>query len=89
MEKKKWYKSKIILLMLTSGMVVGGDLLFKYLTGQGVTPEQIAVISDKYPDIAANIDKLQNGASWLEYGGLIIAGGVAIIRRWFTSSTLF
>lgn len=87
MEKKPWYKSKIFLLSGALALVGGTDLAFGWLSGQGVTPEQINVIDATLPGTA---DAIKDAVAGKNYLGIITAlGGFlgAIWRAWFTSGS--
>jgi len=88
MEKKPWYKSKIALLGIVMGTIGLTDLSFHWLTGAGVTADQIAAVKTALPDVANNI---QQAVESRNYFGIITAvGGYlgAIWRVWFTSSQI-
>ena len=83
---KKWYKSKIFLLGAVIGLIGATDLAFGWLSGQGVTPEQITVIESTLPGTA---DGIKDAIAGKNYFGIITALGgfvTAIFRAWFTSS---
>jgi hypothetical protein len=88
MESKKWYQSKIILLSLSTALVVGGNLLTGFLTGQGVTPEQLNAIAAAEPEVAEAVQRVQAGENILQ----IIAGlfpiAIMVLRLWFTNTTI-
>lgn len=85
---KPWYQSKIILLSLSSVAVYGGTWLYNYLSGAGVTPEQIDVIRTTQPQIADAVEEFKTGQNVLNTViGLVIPSAIAIARRWFTNIT--
>lgn len=86
---KPWYTSKIILLAGASVLVYGGNALTGFLTGAGVTPEQIEVIRSTQPAIAQTIEDFKSGQNILS----TIVGGVipvliVIARKWWTTISL-
>lgn len=81
---KKWYQSKIFLLGIVLGVVGATDLAFGWLSGHGVTAEQINVIQTTLPDLANNV---KDAVIAKNYFGIITAVGgfvTAIWRYWFT-----
>lgn len=87
-EKKPWYKSKIILMGAGMIAVFGSTLLKNWLVGQGVTPEQMAVLEELKPDIVGNIENIQNGSNLLAEIGIIFGAVIIIVRKWFTTKLL-
>lgn len=82
---KKWYQSKLFLLCAVLALVGGTDLAFGWLSGAGVTPEQIQVIDATLPGTADAVKEAIDGKNYL---GIITAiGGFigAIWRYWFTT----
>lgn len=88
METKKWYQSKTILIAVTTFLVAGSDLLFKWLSGEGVTQTQIGAIQGAYPDIAEGIRGLQSGESIYQFISMLVSVGVTVFRVWFTESKI-
>jgi hypothetical protein len=88
MEKKPWHKSKIFLAGLVMAAVAIGNTAIGFVTGQGVTPEQIGVIQDNYPAIAENVKDAVNGGNVLN--ALYGIGGtlIAIWRYWYTNTSI-
>ncbi len=83
---KKWYQSKIFLLAVVMALVGGTDLTFGWLSGAGVTAEQINVIDATLPGTA---DAVKDAIAGKNYFGIITALGgffTAIWRAWFTST---
>lgn len=81
---KKWYQSKIFLLACVMALVGGTDLAFGWLSGAGVTPQQISVIDATLPGTA---DAVKDAIAAKNYFGIITAIGgfiTAIWRAWFT-----
>lgn len=85
---KPWYKSKIVLLSLSSLLVVGSNLLGNWLTGQGVTQEQMDAIAAVQPATADAIHKVQDGSNWLQALVGISSVLVLVFRTWFTSTKI-
>jgi len=84
---KKWYQSKIFLLAAVMGLVGGADLAFGWLSGSGVTAEQINIIDATLPGTA---DAVKDAVAGKNYLGVITAIGgfvTAIWRAWFTSGS--
>lgn len=88
MESKKWYQSKIVLLSLSTILIVGGNLLTGFLTGQGVTPEQLDAVAAAEPEVAEAIERVQTGDSILQIVAGLFPTLVLILRVWFTSTTI-
>ena len=88
MEKKPWYRSKIFVLGVVMGMVGVTDLATGWLSGQGVTSDQINVIQTALPAASENI---KDAIAAKNYFGIITAAGgflTAIWRKWFTNTTI-
>ena len=86
---KPWYQSKIILLAGTAVLVYGSNAMTGFLTGAGVTPEQIEVIRSTQPQIADAVEQFKTGQNVLS----TIVGGViplliVIARKWFNTISL-
>lgn len=84
MEKKPWYKSKIILLAGTLLLVFGGNLLGASLFRSGVTPEQIEAIQTAAPQAEDIFNRLQSGENIMSMIGAIISLLIIVFRGWFT-----
>ena len=85
MTTKKWYQSKIFLLAAVMALVGATDLAFGWLSGTGITPEQIQVIDATLPGTA---DAVKDAVAGKNYFAIITAMGgfvTAIWRAWFTS----
>jgi hypothetical protein len=88
MEKKPWYKSKIFLLGCVMALVGGTDLAFGWLSGNGITADQINVIQTTLPELGGDVKAAIDGKN---YFGIITAVGgfvTAIWRKWFTSTEI-
>lgn len=86
MEKKPWYKSKITLAGIVLAITALTDAVTGFLSGSGVTPEQIAVIEQAYPQAA---DQIKDAVAGNDYFKAITAVGgffVTIWRIWFSPS---
>lgn len=83
---KPWWQSKIILLALSSILLFGGNALTGFLTGSGVTPEQLDALKQAQPDIANSVEQLQHGGNVIQVilGGIVPAL-IVIARKWFTN----
>lgn len=70
-------------------MVYGLDALTGFLTGSGVTPEQIQVIRDTQPDIAEAVEEYKSGSNVLQTTlGVLLPALIAVVRRWWTNIPL-
>lgn len=87
-QKKPWYKSKIFLLASILAVVFGTDAYFHFISGAGVTPEQIEIVYSTKPEIADAIKDLQDGRPWYSVIGVVGSVAVAIFRKWFTSESI-
>ena len=86
-DKKPWYKSKIALL----GIALAITAVTAYGTGwlsMQVTPAQLAVVQDQFPEIAAAIKAAaQTGNIFAALSG--VAGAlISVWRIWFTSAKI-
>ena len=88
METKKWYQSKIVLLSLSTILVVGGNILTGFLTGQGVTPEQLDAVAAAEPEVAKAIERVQAGDSILQIVAALFPTIILILRVWFTNTAI-
>lgn len=87
-EKKPWYKSKIVLLGLSAVGIFGAQLLNGWLTGQGVTPEQLEALRIASPEIASAIERVQGGENVLVVVGSLFGVLVIVFRTWFTTKRI-
>ena len=85
---KPWFKSKIVLFAAALALVAGGNLLTGFLTGQGVTPEQLATLETFYPQIAGVVKQLQEGANVFSVVGTLMGVLIGIVRVWFSPSVM-
>ena len=86
---KPWYQSKIILLAGASALIFGGNALSGFLTGAGVTPEQIDIIRATQPQIAEAVEQFKGGQNILNtILGVLMPALIAIARRWWTNIPL-
>jgi len=86
---KPWYQSKIILLAGSAGLVYGGNALTGFLTGAGVTPEQIEVIRSTQPQIADAVEQFKSGQNVLTIiVGAVIPVLIVIARKWFNTISM-
>lgn len=88
MEKKPWYKSKIFLLAVTAVFTIGTNLATGWVTGQGVTPDQIDAVANTQPAVAEAIHDYQAGQGLLNSISILAFAAIAVFRRWFTSALL-
>lgn len=87
MEKKPWYKSKIVLFAIALALVAGSNLGLNWISGQ-ITPEQLAAIDAAYPAGVEIIERLKSGESILSLLGTIVGLVIAISRIWFTTAII-
>jgi hypothetical protein len=87
-QKKPWYQSKIVLLAITAFFTIGTNLATGWLTGQGVTQDQINAVAATQPAVAEAIDDYQAGQGVLNSVSVVVFASIALIRKWFTSSLL-
>lgn len=88
MEKKPWYKSKITLAGIVLVLTAVTDAATGFLSGSGVTPEQIQTIQTAYPQAAEQIKDAVNGNDYFK--AIAAVGGflVSIWRVWFTNTVV-
>lgn len=87
-EKKPWYKSKIFLLAVTAVATIGTNLLTGFITGNGVTQDQIEAVAATQPAIATAIENTQNGGNILQSLSTLAFGLIGLWRLWFTKSVI-
>jgi len=85
---KSWYQSKIVLLAFVMILVFGSNIAFGWLTGQGVTLDQIQAVEAVYPSLADAVKQLQDGTSVFNVLGVFMGALIAIARVWFTTSII-
>lgn len=88
MEKKPWYKSKIVVLAVTAIFTVGTNIATGWLSGQGVTQEQIEAVANTQPSVAEAIKDYQNGQGLLNSISVIAFAAIAVFRKWWTNTLL-
>jgi uncharacterized membrane protein len=81
-EKKPWYTSKTIMFAAVSLLIFGGNYAFGWITGQGVTPEQIEAVKAAEPQLYEIIGRVQAGESILNMLGIIVSIVIGILRVW-------
>lgn len=88
MEKKPWYKSKITLLAIVMGTIGASDLAFGWVSGNGVTPDQIQAVQTALPDVVGDVKSAVEAKNY--FGVLNAVGGylIAIWRVWFTDTKI-
>lgn len=84
---KKWYQSKLVLLGLVMAIVGGVYLAYHWLSGAGVTPEQINAIETALPGTADAVKQAIEEKNYL--AALTAIGGFLafIWRTWFTEGS--
>lgn len=84
MEKKPWYKSKIVAAGLVLILTAVSDAVFGFVSGNGITVDQVQVIQTAYPAAAEGIKDAV--AANDVFRALSAATGflVAIWRVWFS-----
>jgi Zn-dependent protease len=80
--KKPWYTSKTVLFAAVVVLIFGGNIAFGWISGQGVTPEQINAVSDAQPAVKEIIERVQNGESILNMLGIIVGIVIGLLRAW-------
>jgi hypothetical protein len=88
MEKKPWWKSKITLLGVVMGTIGLSDLSFGWLSGQGITTEQILAVQTALPNVT---EQVKDAVEAKNYFCIITAVGgylTSIWRVWFTTSQI-
>ncbi len=88
MEKKPWYKSKIALLAFTAVLVIGGNFLTGFITGNGVTQDQIDAIGTVQPQVATTIENVQHGQNIFQGLTTLAFGLIGVWRVWFTNKQI-
>lgn len=89
MEKKKpWYQSKIVLLVLAALATVGTNLLTGFISGQGVSSDQLEAVAATQPAVAEAIEKYQSGQGLIQSITVVVFAVIGVIRKWFTTSLL-
>lgn len=88
MDTKPWYKSKITLLSLSGLLVFGSNLLAGWLTGAGVTPEQLDALQAAQPQVVNAVERIQQGEQILGVIGSLLSVGFGVFRVWFTSTKI-
>jgi hypothetical protein len=86
--KKKWWQSKIVLLGIATGAIALGNLATGFLSGQGVSPEQMNVLYDTQPAVAQAVAKLQSGENVISAVAGLFGPLIAVARIWFTSKAI-
>lgn len=86
--KKPWYSSKIILIALTGLVTIGTNLVTGFITGQGVTPEQMEAVAQLQPAVADAIEKHQAGGGIIEAISGVFFAAIIFFRKWFTNALL-
>jgi hypothetical protein len=88
-QAKPWYFSKIILLSIVGVITYGLDAVTGFLTGAGVTPEQIQIIRDTQPQIAEAVEQYKSGSNILQTTlGVLLPAAIAVVRKWWTNIPL-
>lgn len=82
---KKWYQSKIFLLGLVMALVGATDLSFGWLSGQGVTADQVNIIQNTLPGVADGVKDAVESRNYFQI--ITVVGGfiTSIWRYWFTA----
>jgi len=79
-QSKKWYQSKIILFSIASILIFGSNLVLGFVTGNGVSQEQIDALAQAQPAVSESIQKLQSGSNILEVLGVALPPIIIIFR---------
>ncbi len=88
MEKKPWYKSKIAMLAYAGAATIGANLLTGFITGNGVTPEQIQVVAETQPAIADAIQDVRDGQNIIGALSTVAFLLIGVFRVWFTNKVI-
>ena len=88
MEKKPWYKSKIVLLGLVMALIGLSDLAFGWISGQGVTAEQVQIIDTQLPNLSGQIKAAIEGKNYFAIISALGGFVTAIWRIWFTDKAI-
>lgn len=87
-EKKPWYKSKIALLALSAALVFGSNFFTGWLSGQGVTPEQLDALQQAAPEALEAVKDAADGKDVLSAVGALFGVLIFVFRKWFTTKLL-
>jgi len=88
-QEKPWYSSKIILLSGAAILVYGSNALTGFLTGAGITQDQIEIIRATQPQIAEAVDEYKAGSNILQTTlGVLLPAVIAVVRKWWTNIPL-
>ena len=87
-QKKPWYLSKIALLAFTAAVVIGGNLATGFITGAGVTQEQIDAVATIQPAVADTIKDVKAGQNIFQALTGLGFGLIGVWRLWFTSKVI-
>lgn len=82
---KKWYQSKIFLLGVVMALVGATDFAFGWLSGQGVSADQVSIIQNTLPGVADGVKDAVEARNYFQI--ITVVGGfiTSIWRYWFTS----
>lgn len=86
--KKPWYKSKIMLLVYGFLATIGTNLLTGFLTGQGVTPDQLEAVRSTQPEIADAVSSAQSGQNVIQALWALSLALIGVARLWFTKTVI-
>lgn len=88
MEKKPWYKSKIALLAFTAALMIGGNLITGFITGNGITQEQIEAVGTIQPAVAETIQDVKSGQNIFQAITALAFSLIGVWRLWFTTKQI-
>lgn len=88
MEKKPWYKSKIFVIAVIGIFGIVANYVTGFISGSGVTQEQIDAVNTIHPTIATAIQDAKSGQNIFQvvYGAVL--GLIGVWRLWFTTKTI-
>ena len=83
MEKKPWYKSKIVIICAVAVATIVGNYLTGFIT-TSATPEQIQAVAAIDPAVAETVKAVKSGENWFSAAGTLIFTFIGFIRVWFS-----
>lgn len=84
MEKKPWYKSKIVAAGLILAATAIGDAALGFVSGNGITVDQVQAIQTAYPAAARGVEDAVAANDVFRALSAITGFLVAIWRVWFS-----
>ena len=87
-QSKKWYQSKIALLGIVIALVGGTDFALGWISGQGVTVEQVQAVQTVYPQVAQGIKDAISSNNIFQALSVIAGSLTTVWRVWFTTAKI-